>query len=319
MRPLRFIGSKRRGREVPLRFIRPIQERAAALLLVLWAMILLSAAVIAWAKWVEQDIIQTGEANRQAEARIMANSGITMALNKSVSQNSPQLKREFGTQLGYQVRMVGEGSRINLNWIVAGANELKLNFFKQWLERMELDYQDRETLVDCLLDYVDSDDLRRNNGCESEADYLPANRPLLTVDEFRKVRGSEPITSKPGWKDLFTIYSTGQIDLSVAPVEVLRAIPGFGDARIQRFLIFRSGKDGLLGTIDDHVFKSLREIQLFLGMTDAQFKQIEGLIMLKDPIVHITSLGHSAKVIRQVEVVARKGGGANPAILYWNE
>jgi hypothetical protein len=34
--------------------------------------------------------------------------------------------------------------------------------------------------------------------------------------------------------------------------------------------------------------------------------------------MHITSIGHSANVSRQLEVIARKGGG-NPAIIYWKE
>jgi hypothetical protein len=42
------------------------------------------------------------------------------------------------------------------------------------------------------------------------------------------------------------------------------------------------------------------------------------MITVKDQTMHITSEGTAAKVVRQVEVVARKGG-ANPAILYWKE
>jgi hypothetical protein len=72
------------------------------------------------------------------------------------------------------------------------------------------------------------------------------------------------------------------------------------------------------GTIDDPEFKNLKEVQSFLGLGDAQFKELGGLVMLKDPTMHITSEGHSGNAYRQLEVVVRKAG-ANPQILSWKE
>lgn len=293
-------------------------ERAAALMLVLWALILLSAAVLGWARWIQHDIDLSGQANREVEARAMAHAGIAMALHPLVSRESPQLEKRFSADLGYSVRMIGEGGKININWLIAGEDPRKITLLKLWLERMGLEFQDREILVDCLLDYVDGDDLKRLNGAENEPDYIPANQPLQSVEELAQVRGAEPLTSLPGWKDQLTIYSGGPIDLTSAPPEVLRVLPGLGDARIQRFVTFRAGKDGIEGTADDPVFKNLKEVQQFLGMSEAQFKELGGLISAKDQTMHITALGESGNVIRQVEVVARKGG-ANPALLHWKE
>src|SRR6266513_4110899 len=39
------------------------KQAGSALMLSLWALILLSAAVMAWAEWIEQDIVLTGNAN----------------------------------------------------------------------------------------------------------------------------------------------------------------------------------------------------------------------------------------------------------------
>ncbi|HEV7869221.1 MAG TPA: hypothetical protein VGO90_16150, partial [Chthoniobacteraceae bacterium] len=52
------------------------RRAGSALLLVLWALLMLSAAVFAFAKWVQQDIVLHGQANREIEARAMAYSGI---------------------------------------------------------------------------------------------------------------------------------------------------------------------------------------------------------------------------------------------------
>src|SRR4051812_38929107 len=78
-------------------------EGGSSLLLVLWALIFLSATVIAWARWIQQDIQVTGAASLNAEARAMAHSGMAMALHPLVKQQSPQLERELGSQLGYRV------------------------------------------------------------------------------------------------------------------------------------------------------------------------------------------------------------------------
>ena len=87
---------------------------------------------------------------------------------------------------------------------------------------------------------------------------------------------------------------------------------------MQRFLKYRRGPDETDGTIDDPEFKSVQAIFSFLGLSEAQGKELGGLIGWKDTTMHITSEGTSAKVVRQVEVIARKGG-STPVILYWKE
>jgi hypothetical protein len=96
-------------------------------------------------------------------------------------------------------------------------------------------------------------------------------------------------------------------------------IPGFGEAQIARLLQFRRGRDGVDGTMDDYRFKDLKEIQNLLGLEfKAQQEALSGLVTKESQIKRIISEGHSANVVRQVEVVVRKGG-ANPTILYWKE
>ena len=87
---------------------------------------------------------------------------------------------------------------------------------------------------------------------------------------------------------------------------------------MQRFLKYRRGPDETDGTIDDPEFKSVADIFSFLGLNKAQGQELGGLVGWKDTTMHITSEGTSAKVVRQVEVIARKGG-STPVILYWKE
>lgn len=293
-------------------------QRASALLLVMWALLLLSATVFAWAAWIQNGIVLQGTESRAFEARAMAHSGLAIAMHPSVSLQTPLPDENLGQDMGYRVTMLSEGSKLNINWLLQGEEKRKLTILKQWLERRGLDFQQRETFVDCLLDYVDPDNVKRLNGSEEDGDYQPANRELQSVQEITRVRGAGPLVSQGGWDNDLTIFSQGPIDLSSAGVEVLRLLPGLSETRIQQFVKFRQGPDGRDNTEDDPVFPNLNAIQQFLGLTAAQFQELSSLVSYKDPTMHITSAGHSGNVSRQVEVVVRKAG-ANPQIMSWKE
>ena len=95
-------------------------------------------------------------------------------------------------------------------------------------------------------------------GRKQSEGYQPANALLVRIDELKKVKGWETFTSTPGWDDEFTVNSTGPVDLAWAPRDVLRALPGFTDAMVERFLQLRAGPDGKDGTADDTVFNKSR-------------------------------------------------------------
>jgi hypothetical protein len=173
--------------------------------------------------------------------------------------------------------------------------------------------------VDCILDYLDADNLKRINGEEDNKSYHAANRGQFeSVDELELVWGVEALTSQGGWKDDLTIYSAGPIDVTAAEFHIMRLLPGLGDAGIQRFSEWRQGTDQIDGTIDDPPITKLDQIQGFLGLNKTQFSALGGLIGLKDNTFNIVSEGWSGKVHRQIEAVARKGG-QNPTILSWKE
>ena len=294
------------------------KSQASVLLIVLWALILLSAAVFTWAKVIQQDIQISGRENREIEAMAMAHSGMALGLHPLVTRKTPLLEEQFGDDLSFQVTMVSEGGKLNVNWLIAGEEPRKLEILKQWLAQMDLSFKEREIFVDSLLDYVDGDNDPHLNGIEDKEDYHPANRPLQSIDEITQIANAKLLTSKPGWRDHLTIHSQGPIDLTAADEDILRLIPGIGELQMQRFLKYRRGPDSTDGTIDDPEFKSVAEIFSFLGVGTAAGQELGGLIGWKDATMHITSVGTSAKVVRQVEVIARKGG-STPVILYWKE
>lgn len=296
----------------------PATTHASALLLVLWALLLLTAAVFAWAASIHDGVRLQAEGNHAVEARAMAHSGMALALHPGVTIRTRLPEETLGRGMSYQVRIVSEGGKLNINWLLRGEEPQKLAILQKWLEQRGLNFQEQEVLVDCLLDYVDTDDLKRLNGREKTSTYQPADRDLQNVSEIARVANSAPLTSSPGWENDLTIYSQGPIDLETASLEILRLLPGLGETALQQFVQYRQGPDGKDGTEDDVVFDSLDTIRQFLGLTNAQFKEISGLVTYGDPTLQITSVGRSGNVTRQVEAVVRKTN-TKTQILSWKE
>ena len=83
----------------------------------------LSVAVFALAKYVNQEIDTSREANLALDAKALAHSGLTMALNLKVGPQTPGLLASFGQNRGYRVQMVSEGGKLRLERSFAGRKE----------------------------------------------------------------------------------------------------------------------------------------------------------------------------------------------------
>ena len=162
-------------------------------------------------------------------------------------------------------------------------------------------------MMDCLLDFVDPDDIPRLNGAEAEPGYQPKNALLQRVEELKQVKGWEKFTAQTDWDADFTLYSSGPVDLTSASRDVLLSLPGFNEQIVDAFLQYRRGPDGIDGTADDPVFDSLDQVRLALGFTPDQFAQLSGLIGFKDPVVRVVSVGKSGDATRTIEMIIRKG------------
>jgi hypothetical protein len=288
-------------------------------MLALWALFLLSAMVISWALDIDSRLTLSGDANRGLAAEAMAASGAEVALHPSVKPSSPNLHRAVGAREGYDVRITGEGGRLNLNWLTAGEDPIRLEILRRYLELKGVDLNERDRMMDALLDWVDPNTgLHRLNAPPETADYRPPHAPLTSVDELKKIVGWGEFTSQPGWEDDFTIDSSGPIDLAWASRDVLRALPGMRDDFVDRFLQLRRGPDGIDGTADDAQFKNLADVQYALGLSPEQFQQLAALVGFNDQVMRILSVGKSGNIARTVKMVVRKSGNI-PEVIVWKE
>ena len=232
-------------------------------MLALWALFLLSAMVIAWALDVDSRLTLSGNASRVVEAEAMASSGAEVALSPAVEAGSSALHGSLGQNQTYNAQITGEGGRLNLNWILAGENPQRLAVLRQYLEVKGIDLNERDRMMDCLLDYVDPDDLPRLNGAESEPGLPaeerapPARRRTETGERLGKIHRAPRTGTRTS-----PFTAPGR---SISPG--LRAMscslcPGFNEQIVDRFLEFRRGPDEIDGTEDDP--SSNRSIRLGL-------------------------------------------------------
>src|SRR5437016_8189709 len=128
-------------------------DAGAALLLALWALLLLSAMVIGWALTINSGLIVSSNANHVLQAEAMASSGAEVALTREVSPSSPNLHRKTGNE-SYDVRMTGECGRLNLNFLATGGDPRKLAILRCYIDLKGVELNDQDTMIDSLLDWV---------------------------------------------------------------------------------------------------------------------------------------------------------------------
>jgi type II secretory pathway component PulK len=328
----------------------------AALMLALWALFLLSAMVISWALDINSRLVVSGNASRVLDAEAMASSGAEVALTREISPNSPNLHRQMASGEGYDVQMTGEEGRLDLNWLTLNEDPTKLAILRQYLENKGIDFNDRDTMIDSLLEWVSPNKgIHHLNACPETDDYQPPHAPLTSVDDLKKICGWEKFTSRAGWDEDFTVLplqALGQyrIDLAWASRDVLRALsailPGMTDDKVDRFLQLRRGSDGIDGTADDYEFGATAqgsassalaggslppEVLTTLGLNQQQAQQplpgtttsIGSLLTFKGPILRVVSVGKSGDVARSVQMIISKAGfggvGGGPSVMSWKE
>ena len=287
-------------------------------MLALWALFVLSAMIVAWTLDIDARLTLNAESARVLEAEAMACSGSEIALHPAVTSATSVLRGGVSRTQTYVARITGEGGRLNLNWALAGEQRERIELLRKYLETKGIDLNERDRMIDTLLDWVDPDNLVRLNGAEIDGDYHPANTLLTRVDDLKHIRGWAEFCAQPDWDAGLTVNSTGPVDLAWAPRDLLLALPGMNEQLVEQFLQLRAGPDGIDGTEDDAPFKSLEDVRVALSLNVEQWKQLAPLVGFRDQVVRIVSTGRSGNVTRVVQMVVRKSGNI-PQLITWKE
>src|SRR5437867_3664511 len=127
-------------------------RNGTVLILALWALLLLAAAVFGWVKFIDQEIAMQHEANAGLEATANAHSGAWIAMHPLVTRQTPLLEAQFDVDHGYKVKLEGEGGKLNLTWLLSGLEQdpRKKEIFDNYLRSRGLSFEERAVLIDCL-------------------------------------------------------------------------------------------------------------------------------------------------------------------------
>jgi general secretion pathway protein K len=222
------------------------------LLMVLWAMTILSAIVFSFSLMARTEAFASASFRGAAANRLLAEAGIERAIVEILYRNMNKGQQAIAPDGGEPVRIDGTSytGRINNGRytfrIIDETGKIPLNaltdmtgvVLKNLLVNMGYPEEEAQTVVDSSLDWRDEDELHRLYGAESDyymslpSPYKAKNGPFDTVEELLLVKGVTPAMlygdgKRKGIIQFLTVSSKSDtINANAAPREVLLAIPG---------------------------------------------------------------------------------------------
>ena len=286
---------------------------------VLWLIAILAMACMAALRVISFDMELTSAKIHGSRARQIAEMGIAVGCNPAVKRSDPILRQmNEGTGEGFEVKVLSEGGRFNINaLLLQGDKPLLTSIFCSW----GLEVKDAQAIVDALTDWVDADDDSGLNGAEKK-DYeragrvnQPFNRPFYNLSEMRLVRGMDLIEKmRPDWRNWFTVWSSGPLDLNEASAELIAAA---AECPVERTSVIPEtvrGTDGQLDTEDDARFQNAAAALDLLGIDINARPDLAKRFTVNDTTTHIESIGYAEGAKRKITVIVRNRTG-KPALL----
>lgn len=222
------------------------REQGVALVLVLWASILL--LVIASSFIIERrtEAMVVVNSVSMARAEGAADAGIYRAVYEAYrSDNGPDVWKRDGTRYAWafdgvpvQVEVRDESAKIDIN---TASDALLRGLFVS----VGLSDEDAGALLDAVLDWRDADSLKRAHGAE-EADYQaaglpyrPANAPFQAIEELQLVLGMRPEIYRRIAPSITVFSRQSGVNAQLATRDVLLAIPGVTSDVVDAYIAAR--------------------------------------------------------------------------------
>ena len=223
-------------------------ERGAALIAVLFVIAVLTMVLATTVVLVQSDTELATTQKKSFRATQVAEMGLAIGANPAVRETDVQLLNQVLPDGDtFSVKLKGEGGKFNINSMVQAAKTDSAgegrNFLETVLAAMGMtDNSLRGTVIDNLINWVDADDVPEGDKDTYEKERYeaegflnyPFNRPFYNLDEVLLVRGMEVLPGVcPRWRDYFTIYSAGKLDINEATAELLAVatLPNVAEAQ----------------------------------------------------------------------------------------
>ena len=299
------------------------QSRGAALMAVIALIAILSLACLTTLRVISFDMELVSAKIHGSRARQVAEMGIAVGSNSAVKKRFDPILLRWDERIGegFEVKLISEGARFNINTILQNNDkELLKTMFIKW--GLELD--DAQNVVDALIDWIDPGDEEQLNGAEKKY-YLkegrinqPFNRPFFNINEISLVRGMNLVERvKPDWRDWFTIWSEGPLDLNEASAELIAIAADIDVDRAEIIPETVRGSDGVLGTVDDVPYPDVTTALVQIGIDAQSAPEIADRFSVGDlnsGTTRIESTGTAEGAKRKITIIIRNRG-ANPQLL----
>jgi len=259
-------------------------ENGVALLIVLWVITLLMVFVMSFSMLTRTEANSTAFFRDGVQKKFFAEAALERAVMEinhrqtyknqaAVLEGNEVVRidgRAYDGTIGtgrYIFRLFNESGKINLNRMGTRSGTILNNL----LVNLGTEKEKADIIVDSILDWIDTDDLKRLNGVESEYyqslpnPYKAKNGRLDTLEELLLIKEMSPdilfgTKERKGLIHFLTIYSTTfRVNLNAAPKEVLMAIPGMTEDIVNRIIELRDGAE----------FKTIQDLQSIAGINYA--------------------------------------------------
>jgi len=272
-------------------------QSGVALFMVTWILALLMVIVGQFGYSMRTEVNATRQYKEAAEAYYIAEAGVSRAIVEILKQLAIGLETDEADAASseeggdapwrvnvplpevpfdegrYRVYIDNESGRVNINSAERGLLQMLVDHF-------DLSEAEKDTIVDSILDWRDSDELHRLNGAESDyyqslpRPYHSKNGPFDTVSELLLVRGVTPAIYYNGLQEMVTVAmgdapltgrltldnalrqtAGGAVNINAARPAMLAALPNMTEDAVKEVLAFRERSD----------FRSLDEVATLLG------------------------------------------------------
>lgn len=225
---------------------RMLTQRGMALVLVLWALALLTVIAGSFSFSMRTEAVLAQNLVATAQARALADGAVHRAVFELLKPEAdaakwkPDGKIHAWEEGEAKIRVVitGESGKIDLN--VASDMLLKGLF-----QSAGLGEEESMALLDAVLDWRDADELRRPNGAEladyaaAGSKYAPPNAPFVTLEELQQVKGMSPALYRRIRGSLTIFSGQSGINPALASRQALLALPGAEAAQVDAYIVQR--------------------------------------------------------------------------------
>jgi general secretion pathway protein K len=307
-------------------------ESGVALLMVLWVITLLMVMAMSFSLLTRTEANSTVFFRDGVQKKFFAEAALERATmeiyhrqtykNQTVILDGNEVVRIDGKVYNgtigtgrYTFRLFSESARFNLNMMGTRSGIILNNL----LINLGIAKETADIIVDSILDWIDTDDLHRLNGAESDYyqslpnPYKAKNGKLDTLEELLLIKGMSPdilfgTKEQKGLINFVTIYSsTRSVNINTAPREILMAMPGMTEDVVNRIIEQRESVE----------YKSVREIQAIPGINYPSIRW--SLDMGESNIYTIESVGFQREEKKGygIRAIVSVESGGTPRFLYY--